>query len=81
MNIIALKAQIRVRKWFFKAKYHFFGICLFLAKLRYHLLCFKHFGWRRAVAFMLEAPEHLEAVSLALFTHSTTYLNQRNRNK
>jgi hypothetical protein len=42
---------------------------LFFAIIRYHLLCFKHLGWRRLLIFMLKTPEHFKAIFLALFTH------------
>ena len=40
---------------------------VFVAILRYHLLCIKHFGWLWLVIFLLQVPKHLSAVdSLSL---------------
>ncbi len=61
--------QICLWKTRFKARYCLTVACLFLAKLHYYFLCFKHFGWLRLVIFILKMPEHLKAVALALFTH------------
>jgi hypothetical protein len=59
--------------WFWKrhaeARYLFTSLRLFLAVFRYHILCFKHFGWIALAMAILKTPEHLKAVALALFTH------------
>ncbi len=41
----------------------------FVAILRYHLLCFKHFGWLGLTILLLQTPEHLKTIGFALFTH------------
>jgi len=70
------KPTLRTQIWFWKrqaeARYCLTSARLFLAKLRYHLLCFKHFGWLRLAIFLLKTPEHLNAIFLALFTHPLT---------
>ena len=69
MAIKTLRARIWMWKRLAEARYCGASLGLFFAKLRYHFLCFKHFGWRRAVAYLLETPQHISAVGLALFTH------------
>lgn len=64
-----LRTQIRLWKLRAQAAYLVSGLLLLLAMLRYHLLCFKHFGWVRLFIALLKTPEHLKAVGLALFTH------------
>jgi hypothetical protein len=67
-----LKPTLGAKVWFWKrraqAAYLLDTLKLTLAVIRYHLLCFKHFGWRRLAIFLLETPEHLRAVFLALFS-------------
>jgi hypothetical protein len=68
-----LKPTLRTKIWFWKrraeARYCRASVFLFFAIFRYHLLCFKHYGWRRIAIYLLETPEHLKAIGLALFTH------------
>lgn len=70
MQIVTLATKLWVWKRRAEARYCLTFTGLFLAKSRYHLLCFKHFGWRRAAIHLLETPERLTAISFALFTHS-----------
>ncbi len=70
MKPIAFRARVFVRKWLLKGDHLFLTLALPLLKLRYHLLCFKHFGWRRFLIFLLEVPDHLRAVFVALFTQT-----------
>ena len=72
MQIVTLGTKI----WFWKrraeARYCLASLGLFFAVLRYNLLCFKHFGWRRLAIYALKTPEHLKAIRLALFTHQSS---------
>lgn len=70
MRVKTLRTQIIIWKIQAEADLIRIRVCLFFAILRYHLLCFKHFGWRRLVIFFLKTPEHLKAIFLALFTHA-----------
>ena len=73
MNEAAFRAAVeRYRRrmiWRLKAEQLLCALALSFLKLRYHLLCFAHFGWRRALIFLLKTPEHFKAVLLDLFTH------------
>jgi hypothetical protein len=68
-QVIALWAKIRLRQWHLQALNLRTRMFLFFAVLRYHLLCFKHFGRFRLAIFVLKIAEHFKAVLLALFTH------------
>ena len=69
----------RRRTWLrLKAFYLWTSICLVFAKLRYHLLCFKYFGWIRVAIFFLEFPEHFRSVLLALFSHDRYFFEKPN---
>jgi hypothetical protein len=59
---------MRIWKWQAKARLYLTVSRLLFAKLRYHFLCFKHFGWRAAAIFVLETPEHLRSIAFDLFT-------------
>jgi hypothetical protein len=67
------KPTLRTKIWFWKrraeARYCLSIARLLLARLRYHFLCFKHFGWIALAIAILKTPEHLKAVGFALFTH------------
>lgn len=65
-----LWAKVNLWKWQARARYCLTSARLLLAIFRYHFLCFQHFGWRRAAIYLLETPEHLKAIALALFTHA-----------
>ena len=64
-----LWAHVWFRKWDARARYCRASVLLALAVFRYHALCFRHLGWRRALIFLLEFPEQLKAIGFALFTH------------
>lgn len=66
---VALRANIWFWQWQAKAGYYRASARLFGAIIRYHLLCFLYFGWRRIAIYCLEAPKHLAAIGLTLFTH------------
>jgi len=62
------RAQVRVLQRRARTCYLIARLRLFLAELRYHLLCFKHFGWVTLAIAILKTPEHLKAIGVALFT-------------
>ena len=84
MNEVAFRAAVeRYRKrmlWKLKAEQLLCSVTLPFLKLRYHLLCFKHFGWRRLAIFLLQTPEHIKAVFLNLFTHSQNWRHNEAEN-
>ena len=53
-----------------RASQPLFFLQFFFAKIRYHLLCFKHFGRFRLALFLLQLPEYFRFVLLCLFTHN-----------
>lgn len=63
--------RAEIRRWKRKAQARYFraSVGLFFAVIRYHLLCFKHFGRIRLAVFFLELPEVPKTVFLALFAH------------
>ncbi len=80
MKVKTLRTRIWIWKQTGKALYLIATLNLFFSIARYHLLCFRHFGRRRALIFLLQTPEHLRAVGLALFTHGAP-LESRQRSK
>ena len=79
MNEEAFRAAVeRYRRrmiWRLKAGQLLASVTLPFLKLRYHLLCFKHFGWRRLAIFILQTPEHFKTVGFYLFTHGASPSN------
>ena len=74
-QVITLRTKIVFWQSRAQSYYCVAGPSLFFAKRRYYLLCFKHFGWRRAAAFLLKTAEQMKAVGLALFTHPRNFPN------